>query len=227
MSKYVIGSSTLVSIGDAVREKDGTSAPIVVSDLATRIKAIETGGGGGGAELPAEAFKITGNCSYRFANNGWNWFINLFGDKVTTENISECGNMFTYGNFTTIPFNLNVTSSCIKYNSMFNECRYLTNAPLIIPAGTIPPPTGAYSGMIDISNMFSYCQRLREVPYDYFNNFITQEQFNSLTSLGKEDASDSPFLNVFPWKDNTGRPSSISKNESCFSAVTPVRGWNQ
>ena len=66
MSKYVIDSSTLVSIGDAVREKDGTSAPIVVSDLATRIKAIPQEGGGG-AELPAEAYKITGNCQYRFA----------------------------------------------------------------------------------------------------------------------------------------------------------------
>lgn len=180
MSKYVIDNSTLVSIADAVREKDGTTAPIVVSDLATRIKAIPQEGGGG-VELPAEAFTITGDCDYRFTNNGWNWFINMFGDKVITKDISDCGNMFyncSRDDFTTIPFNINVSKKCVKYGNMFDECRYLTKAPLILPQETIPPPTGAYSGMIDIGSMFYYCQRLREVPYDIFNNLITQEYYD-------------------------------------------------
>ena len=46
---------------------------------------------------------------------------------------------------------------------------------------------------------------------------------------GNEDASGSPLINSFPEKlINTfplGRGAEI--NESCFSAVTPVRGWNQ
>jgi hypothetical protein len=183
MSKYVIDSSTLVSIGDAVREKDGTTAPIVVSDLATRIKAIETGGGGG-VELPAEAYLIKGNCVYRFANNGWNWYIDLFKDKLTTKDIINCGHMFDEcTNLITIPFNMNVSKANVAYGYMFSNCNHLTNVPLILPQETIPPPTGAYSGMIDISYIFYSCYRLREIPYDYFNNFITQEHFEKAMTL--------------------------------------------
>ena len=52
MSKYVIDGTTLTAIGDAVREKDGSTEGILVSQLAAKIKAIPQEGGGGG-DLPA------------------------------------------------------------------------------------------------------------------------------------------------------------------------------
>lgn len=48
MAKYSIEKSTLTGIADAVRAKEGTTAPIPVTDMATRIQAIQTG-----VELPA------------------------------------------------------------------------------------------------------------------------------------------------------------------------------
>ena len=36
----------LADIADAIREKDGTSSPILASDFAERIRAIPSGGGG-------------------------------------------------------------------------------------------------------------------------------------------------------------------------------------
>ena len=45
MSKYVIDSSTLTSIADAVRTKGGTTDPIVVSDIPTAITNLPSGGG--------------------------------------------------------------------------------------------------------------------------------------------------------------------------------------
>ena len=45
MSKYVIDGSTLTSIGDAIREKTGGTESIPVTDLATNIASIESGGG--------------------------------------------------------------------------------------------------------------------------------------------------------------------------------------
>jgi len=45
MSKYSIDSTTLTAIGDAVRSKTGGSDPILVSNLATAISGITTGGG--------------------------------------------------------------------------------------------------------------------------------------------------------------------------------------
>ena len=45
---------------------------------------------------------------------------------------------------------------------------------------------------------------------------------------GNDDASDSPLRRVLPESSKMGSPSlSLSRNESCFSAVEPVIGWNQ
>lgn len=77
MSKYVIDSSTLTSIANAVRAKTGTTDPIKVSDIPTAISNIS---GGGGGDLPAEALVISGDCSYRFSNDGWNWFIEKYSN---------------------------------------------------------------------------------------------------------------------------------------------------
>ena len=46
---------------------------------------------------------------------------------------------------------------------------------------------------------------------------------------GKDDASGSPLINSLPEKDINTFPFGIGAEmkESCFSAVTPVSGWNQ
>ena len=45
MSKYIIDGSTLTGIADAIRAKKGTSAPVAVTDFASEVASIETGGG--------------------------------------------------------------------------------------------------------------------------------------------------------------------------------------
>ena len=42
MAKYVIDSTTLAAIGDAIRAKDGSTGSILVSNLASKIAAIDT-----------------------------------------------------------------------------------------------------------------------------------------------------------------------------------------
>lgn len=49
MSKYVIENTTLTAIGDAIRDKAGTTELIKVSELADAITNIPTGGG---SDLP-------------------------------------------------------------------------------------------------------------------------------------------------------------------------------
>ena len=43
MAKYSIDSATLASIGDAIRAKEGSTGVIPVSDIPSRIAAIQTG----------------------------------------------------------------------------------------------------------------------------------------------------------------------------------------
>ena len=77
MSKYLIEDTTLTDIANAIRTKTETTELINPADMAPMIEGIIAGGGEG---LPPEALVITGNCAYRFANGGWNWFIKQYGN---------------------------------------------------------------------------------------------------------------------------------------------------
>ena len=94
----------LSAIGDAIREKTGKDDLLTLEQMPGEIQAIETGGG----DLPEEALIISGDCNYRFAYNNWNWFIEKYGNKITTEKITNANNMFLSSNkLTKIPFSLN------------------------------------------------------------------------------------------------------------------------
>lgn len=102
--------------------------------------------------IPDTAFNITGTCSYRFSNDGWNWFINKYGDKITTSGITYADNMFeSCRNLTEIPFEINIGNK-VTASKMFNYCNRLTKAPKI--NGTLG----------DMDNMFENCDVITEIP---------------------------------------------------------------
>ena len=155
MSKYVIDSSTLTSIADAVRTKGGTTDPIVVSDIPTAITNLPSGGGG---DLPEEAFVISGDCSYRFSNNGWNWYIEKFGNKITTKDINNAQHMFSdCSTLTEIPFDLNFDSSK-NYHSLGNIFSTCNNIAQLHKLNNVK--------VYQTRNMFENCHRLRTIPDD-------------------------------------------------------------
>lgn len=111
----------------------------------------------GGGSLPEEAFVLTGDCSYRFSNNGWNWFIDYFRNEIKTNNITDMTHMFEGCNLQEIPLEINGHPNIDQYlNYMFNNCNYLTSLPKI-------KHIKAYS----LTQMFASCHRLREIPEDF------------------------------------------------------------
>lgn len=105
-----------------------------------------------------EAFFLTGDCTCRFAYNGWNWFIDIYGDLVKTENISCATDMFLNSTqLREIPFEINFGSSQNYHDlkSMFEECNSLTYIPKI---NNCKPR--------NMDSIFSYCDNLRELPKD-------------------------------------------------------------
>ena len=175
MSKYVIDSSTLTSIADAVRAKTGKTDPIVVSDIPTEISKISSGD-----DLPAEAFVITGDCQYRFANLGWDWFIEKYGDRVTTKDISDASDMFKISKTKYIPFDINFedTNSYTNSSNMFNNSYNLREAPVL-------NNLHVYS----TSQMFLNCSRLRTVPENFADTWdwsYLEKQTTSYT--GSQDS---------------------------------------
>lgn len=154
MSKVSINESTLTSIGNAIRAKTGKSELIAPLNMATEINAIETGGG----DLPEEAFNITGSGESLFANSNWNWFIENYGNKITTQNLSSALEMFYYnGTLQSIPFDINFQPSASSSQSMakmFYNCKKLKNI-----TGAIK---NAYPSAL--TELFSGCNMLRELP---------------------------------------------------------------
>lgn len=155
MSKVSINESTLTAIGNAIREKTGKTALIAPGSMPTEIRGIQTGGGGG--ELPEEALIITGNCDYRFANNGWNWFVETYGNRITTKDITNLEHMFYYTKLECqdIPFAIRGKSNTkLHAKNTFAHCN----------SETIRLADISFASM---QSTFSYCSKLKNL---YFEN---------------------------------------------------------
>ena len=113
---------------------------------------------------PESAFVISGDCNYRFANNGWNWFIEQHGDKITTEDISNASHMFYYASIKDIPFEINVRDDAyIDY--IFYETKIKT-LPYI-------------NGKIQNASYFcNSCSMLNNIPEDWAEH-IDWSRFHS------------------------------------------------
>ena len=196
MSKVFIEESTLTAIGNAIRDKTGGTELIAPLNMPTEINGISTG-----TTLPEEALNLTGDCSYKFANNGWNWFINTYGSQVTTNSITDCSNMFVGSReLTNIPFSINGKSDAnyISCNGMFQDC----DALLTLPALTIKPYM--------MSSMFSRAKRIREIPESYATT-IDFSRVNSYSS----SSMNSMFTDCYSLRTI---PSSFLKQ--CYSTTT-------
>ena len=169
MAQKLYEESNIQAIANAIRGKNGTTTTYKPSEMAAAITAI-TGGGGG--DLPGEALTITGNCSYRFANNGWDWFIKNYGSRVTTNGITDCSSMFRNSKVTNIPFELNFNSSTsyISAEYMFNGCSNLQEI-------------SKFNNMkIGPSNsMFAGCMMLKNLP-DNLAEWFDWGYYDNLTS---------------------------------------------
>lgn len=193
MSKVLVNESSLTGIADAIRGKNGSTDTYKPSEMAAAITAISGGGGpviealdvtsngtytapdgvDGYSPItvnvpqdgspPDEAFVLSGGCMYRFASNGWNWFIEQYGNKITTKNIANTMNMFDgSSNITNIPFEINF-GNAYSYHStvyMFRDCKKLITLPKINALK-----------VYNMSSIFSSCYMLRTIPEDFADSF--------------------------------------------------------
>lgn len=161
-------TNKLTAIGDAIREKTGKEDLLTLDQMPVEIRSIESGGGG--YEPPEEALVLTGNCGHRFIRDGWTWFIEDFRNKITTKDITDASYMFQQcSKLKDVPFDINISNNCSSLNNLFSNCEKFTRVPLI--KGELKPPTGNYSGPVNLSSLFHYCLNLREIPDDYFYQF--------------------------------------------------------
>lgn len=117
MALKTVNEESLVAIGDAIRAKTGIEDALEFPNgMVEAVNGIET------IVLPEEAYTVSGPCAYRFSNDGWNWFISLFKDKITTNKITEASYMFAKSKeLEEVPFDINLTGQqSLAY--MFEGC---------------------------------------------------------------------------------------------------------
>ena len=221
MAKVLVNESSLTGIADAIRGKNGKTDTYKPSEMAAAITAITTGGGSREDYVPDSALVISGKCDYKFSNSNWDWFVEKYGNQMTTNNISSAINMFYNSNIETIPFDLNFDNSKTRisaaylfsncdnlkqignitnlrtnsYSNLFNSCLKLRYLPEFINF------FNDGMGVINNSYMFVNCYSLRSIP---------EELLTKLTYNNSNYAFYSPYYTGF---------------ESCYS-LDEIRGLN-
>jgi hypothetical protein len=211
MANVIINDTHLTNIADAIREKTGTSDTYKPGEMATAIQAIPQEGGGGGEGIPEEAFYVTSNCNYKFYNGQWDWFLERYGDKITTENISSATNMFSSIKLEKIPFAINLDSSKtgislsdIFYDSELKELPKLN-------AQITKIPTSQYN-FLDIKDIFTSMKYLREIPDDYLTSIVTEGYWQKRPGNGVAGACNYCYslrkqINLIPFISYSGTSS--------------------
>ena len=153
MSKYVIDSSTLTSIADAVREKGGTTEAIKVSDIPAKIYSIN----GGGYNPTDEDLTFKENSNYLFAYDNYDWLIKNFADRI------KCGKQgyYTFYNcrkLRHIPSILFKNNKIILSQYTFNNCNILDK----LEGVDLNSYKGGVSGL---TFALYYCSCLRDIIF--------------------------------------------------------------
>lgn len=116
---------------------------------------------------PESAFKITGNCQNKFSYDGWNWFLNNYGDKITTDNITIAEHMFLSNPIERIPIDINLSDSCTNTEHMFSECANLVELPVV-------------NNFADSASICDGCRKLTSINGNKFRTPADTVSANSL-----------------------------------------------
>lgn len=168
MAKVIIDEATLTDIGDAIREKEGSTALIPTSNMASRIRAITGGIGSSVLEDALVTKEITTYSNDKITKIGWYSFAyceNL--TSVSFQNVLEVGYEAFYGCSSLISVNLPNATSFENY--VFLNCTALQSI-------TLPKVTNAGS------RAFYGCSALKTVRMPLVN-FCHQYDFSGCTSL--------------------------------------------
>lgn len=157
-------TSKLEAIGDAIRSKTGKAEKLSLDAMVSEIEGITTGG-----DIPQEKFHITGNCDYMFASPAWTWYLEEYGDRITTSGITNAQYMFKDSAVESIPFELDFSTYQSYVRGMFQDSDVKEIAKI--------SNLDAYT----MESMFENCGLLRYLPeFENFNPHFNNTTINSL-----------------------------------------------
>ena len=126
MAKYCIEDSTLIAIGDAIREKNGTTETMTPTEMAAAISAIEAGGNSEVEELLAQVIEKTATEVHneKAERIGTMVFRNSPMQVADFPNVTEMGSYAFTGSSDLVTVNMPSLTSVVK--NAFESCSSLT-----------------------------------------------------------------------------------------------------
>lgn len=161
----------LSAIGDAIREKGGTTELLTLTEMPDAIANLPSGGGSD--IFPEEGMVFTDDCDNLFQNGKWEWAIDAFGYGMSTKDITTASNMFSgLKKIKRIPFSINFRQATNTTSQT------LANLFSDSPLTELPDITGSVGGM---GNLLKGCMYVRSIPESWanidFNGFHSQTYY--------------------------------------------------
>lgn len=223
MSKVVINETTLTNIGAAIREKTGKTDLIAPGDMPAEIRAIESGGGGG---IEVDPVVLTGDCTNACGGAMAGNYIKLFGDTVSTKNISSASNMFNGYTLSTVPFDINFETKTGEYGTTVSGM--FQNSDIV----TAPNIKNLHIGRNGCNVMFQACHHLKHFPEGFGSDWVINGEgiaSYAYTALGRcftecavlEELPTEAFYPI--WKHNNSTSSTYSPYNYAFNLCLRLR----
>lgn len=140
-------------------DADGNQMEVAISEevpktmtperMATEINGLQV--------MKSSLLNITGNMDYMFYAGHWDDFIETYGDKITTSDITDVSRAFAYSTMERIPFEINCRPTTAMKAG--NCCNYAANL--------LEPPVFKNMKIDDMQYMFKSCKNIRYFPEDY------------------------------------------------------------
>ena len=233
MANVLVNDTSLTAIGNAIREKNGETTLYKPAEMATAITNLPSGGGG------PDPIVVTGDADNYFAYSTLAVeYIRLYGNTITTENITSASQMFYNYNGGTIPFALNYDPNArVTLVRCFQNCSFLKSLPImnnLVPSELRYAFAGCQfltnvdnfvnsinwtktTGNLNSSFLFLDCARLQSIPISLLNN-IALKQSNISYSFVYWYRS---FNGCYSLKElkNLPIPSSTTFNSNSFASA--------
>ena len=188
MDNVVIQKQNLTDIANAIRERNGLEDTYKPNEMAEAIINIPAG-------AVLEPLVLTGNCENKCSGFFANYYIQKYGDTITTKDITYATGMFIGYEGDKIPFEINFVpnknygiaemckQSMIKeapiinnfkfgaITGIFNGCWYLKDGVDRFFDSFTGWESYSSSGAMRTEGMFNGCYSLRSIPTHYFTNF--------------------------------------------------------
>lgn len=249
--EVLLEESHLTDIASAIRTKTGSTELMKPREMAAAIEGIEGRDPScNGMHIPDEALTVTGNCNYRFSYDGWSWFLNECGDRITTKDISNAYYMFGLSiGIKDIPFEINIKDGGAECGFMFTGCnnvktvpsidfkqtgKYFSSANMFMNCYNLES-IGTIKNLYpsDMSSMFKDCRKLRHAPdfeglnlarireYNYSQAGYLFQNCYSLRTVPED------FLEqIYMPTATIGSYLHLTKTFTCCHALDEIRGIN-